>query len=107
MRKIIKKRVYDTLECRLVYRWESPDGPCEFLQKPGGEYFMALYYTNGYKAKTWPAIYRFRDSKCAPGECDGCCAKDFCHRCTPRRWAEQFLNKELFAKEFGEASDES
>ncbi len=106
MKKIIRKRAYDTLECRCVYKWESPDGPCELLQKPGGEYFTATYYTDEDKAKWRTAIRRFRDEKCVPGGCLACCAIDRCHLCTPRQWGESVLDKELFAKEFGEAGDE-
>jgi len=106
MKKIIRKKVYDTLKCRCVFRWESPDGPCEFLQKPGGEYFTAIYYTDENMARWRPSICRFRDEKCAPGDCITCCAIDRCHHCTPRQWAEPVLDKELFAKEFGEAGDE-
>ena len=105
MKKVIRKKVYDTQECRLVYGWESPDGPCEFLQKPGGEYFTAIYYTDENKALFRSVISRFRGKDCAG--CKECPAKYRCHLLTPRQWAKSVLDAELFAKEFGEAADES
>lgn len=97
MRKIIRKKAYDTERSRPVCFWIDESG-FALYQRPTGEYFT----WNAWDDRLW----RFRAQDCEGRKCDRCPAWDNCWQETARLFASFRLSDREFAKEFGEAGDE-
>ena len=81
MRKIIKKKVYDTERSRFVCFFRHCNSA--LYQASDGEYFLANDLTH--------KIRRFWNSFCDT-DCEECCARNRCTRQYPHVYAEQWYS---------------